>query len=199
MAAVNSSPTTARCKFSFEHTDHIVATIIDSGNHPKTAFVGATALRRALSLLIVAAALATACGSSPTSPSAAGPPAGAAPASVSIAVNPNPVPFSGAPITDTAECADYVNTWFYQLVLQETGGNTVTFTSRIDTFDGKTANNITGLNIVISPHGSLTLHTRWCSGAGIAHSAQSIFVGTDSKGATVSASSPFADLMAPGK
>ena len=173
-----------------------MSTIIDSRNHLLTAFAGAQALIPALSLAIVAAALATACGSSPTGPSEAGAPPGAAAASVTIAVNPDPVPFSGAPITDTPECANYVNTWFYQLVLQETAGNTVTFTQRIDNFDGKTANNITGLNIVIGPHGTLTLHTRWCSGAGTAHSAQSIFVGT-SKGATVSATSPSASLMAP--
>ena len=113
-----------------------MSTIINSRNHLQTAFAGDRALICALSLAISAAALATACGSSPTAPSEAGAPPGAAAASVAIAVNPDPVPFSGAPITDTPECANYVNTWFYQLVLQETAGNTVTFTQRIDNFDG---------------------------------------------------------------
>jgi hypothetical protein len=160
--------------------------------------------RRAVPFLIVAAALVTArCGSnsgSPTAPSSsAGPPPGAQVATVHITINPNPVPFSGAPITDTPECANYADTWFYDTMLQEFGGNTVTFTSRIDSFDGKTANNFTGLNIVLAPHASLTLHTRWCSGAGTAHSAQSIFSGRDGAGNTVSVTGPVAELMAPRK
>jgi hypothetical protein len=159
-----------------------------------------TTFRRTLPFLILAASVAAAgCGSSsgsPTSPSAAGPPPGAATASVNVSVSPNPVPFSGAPITDTPDCKNFADTWFYDTVLQEFGGNTVTFTSRIDSFDGKTANNITGLNIVIPPHGGMTLHTRWCSGAGTSHAAQSIFVGTDSTGATVSVTGPVAQLMA---
>jgi hypothetical protein len=152
-------------------------------------------------LVVVATIAATGCGSSssPTAPSSAAPPPGAAPATVQITVNPNPVPFSGAPITDAAECANFADTWFYDQVLQEFGGNTVTFTSRIDTFDGKTANNLTGLRMVIGPHASLTLHTRWCSGAGISHAAQSIFSGVDGNGNVVSVTGPVALLMAPGK
>ena len=57
-------------------------------------------------------------------------------------------------------------------VMQEFGGTDVKFTSKVDMFDGKVANNLTGLNIPIAAHASLTEHTRWCSGAGIAHSAQ---------------------------
>jgi hypothetical protein len=68
------------------------------------------------------------------------------------------VPFSGAPITDAAECANYANTWFYDTVLQETGGGNVTFTSRVDLFDGKTANSLTGLKIVLGPHDTVVLH-----------------------------------------
>ena len=87
-------------------------------------------------LVIAAAFAATRCSSNSgglsTSPSSAAGPAtgGSAVATVQITVNPNPVAFSGAPITDTAECANYVNTWFYDTVLQETGGGNATFTSR---------------------------------------------------------------------
>jgi hypothetical protein len=55
------------------------------------------------------------------------------------------------------------------------------------------------LNVTIGPHASLTLHTRWCSGASTAHQAQSIFSGTDSTGATVSVTGAVAQLMARGK
>jgi len=159
--------------------------------------------RRALLLLlimctVVAAIKCTSSNGSPTGPSPAGAPPGAT-ATVQITVKPNPVPFSGAPITDAPNCANYANTWFYDQVLQEYGGNTVTFTSRVDTFDGKTANNITGLNIVLGPHDSITLHVRWCSGAGVAHAAQSIFSGVDGTGQVVSAIGPVAQLMAPGR
>jgi len=120
-------------------------------------------------------------------------------ATVQIGVNPNPVPFSGAPITDAAECAHYVNTWFYDTVLQETAGGNVTFTSRVDLFDGKTANNITGLKIVLGPHDTVALHTRWCSGASTAHSAQSIFGGVDGNGNAVTATGQVAQLAGAGK
>jgi hypothetical protein len=134
----------------------------------------------------------------PSAPSAAAPAApGPAPlATVQVGVNPDPVPFSGVPILDTGECADYTNTWFYDTVLHETAGVNVTFTSRIDLFDGKVANNLTGLNIALGPHDTVVLHTRWCSGASSAHSAQSIFGGVDGNGNLVSAQGQVAQLMA---
>jgi hypothetical protein len=159
--------------------------------------------RRALPFLVVAAAFAaTRCsgnsGGSPTSPTSAAAPQGAT-ATVQVAVNPNPVPFSGAPITDAAECANYANTWFYDTVLQETGGANVTFTSRVDLFDGKTANSLTGLKIVLGPHDTVVLHTRWCSGASTTHSAQSIFGGLDDNGNAVTATGQVAQLVGTAK
>jgi len=138
---------------------------------------------------------------SPTAPSTtASSPAGAlaqaAAASVQVTVNPDPVPFSGQPILDTGECTDYTNTWFYDTVLHETAGGSVTFTTRIDLFDAKLANNLTGLNIVLGPHDTVVLHTRWCSGSPNGHSAQSIFGGTDGTGNAVSAQGQVAQLMA---
>jgi hypothetical protein len=160
------------------------------------------------SILVFAAAtlLAAGCSESPTAPSDGGggdPGPGLTPspgtASVQITINPNPVPFSGSPITDAAACAGYENTWFYDQVLQEFAGTETTFTSRIDYFDGKTANNIQGLNIVVPARGTHAIRTRWCSGAGTAHTAQSQFTGTDANGNAVTVISPVAQLMAPGR
>ena len=53
-----------------------------------------------------------------------------------MTISPNPVPFSGQPITDIATCATRPNTWFYDQILKETGGVAVTVTRRVDTFDG---------------------------------------------------------------
>ena len=49
--------------------------------------------------------------------------------SVVITVNPNPVPFSGVPVTDEPGCAVLPNTWYYDQVFTETAGVEVTFTS----------------------------------------------------------------------
>jgi hypothetical protein len=162
--------------------------------------------RHALVLLGVAAALgAASCSSNsgglPTTPSGTGTglPQGGTPAAVQVSVNPNPVPFSGAPITDAMECFNYANTWFYDTVLLETGGGNVTFTTRIDMFDGKIANNFTGLKITLGPHDTVVLHTRWCSGASTTHSAQSIFGGVDGNGNAVTAQGQVAQLTGAGK
>jgi len=161
--------------------------------------------RQALPLVLIAAAIgATRCsgnGVSPAAPSTGGlgSPEASSLASVQVSVNPNPVPFSGAPITDTPECLNYAFTWFYTTVLQETGGNSVTFTSRVDNFDGKQANNLKGLKIALGPHDTVTLQTRWCSGASTPHTAQSIFGGVDASGNAVTATGQVAQLMGLGK
>jgi hypothetical protein len=126
-------------------------------------------------------------------------PQGGATATVQVAVNPNPVPFSGSPITDAPECAGYAFTWFYDTVLTETAGGNVTFTSRVDMFDGKVANNLTGLKIVLGPHDTVVLHTRWCSGASTTHAAQSNFGGVDGSGSAVTAQGQVAQLTGLGK
>jgi len=155
-------------------------------------------------LAVLATASCTSHSSSPTAPTTGGatapaPPAGAVTASVQVTVSPNPVPFSGSPITDAPSCAGYANTWFYDLVLQEFGGTDVKFTSRVDMFDDKLANNLTNLGITVPARSSVVLHTRWCSGAGIAHTSQTTLTGTDAKGAVVTVTGPVARLMAPGK
>jgi hypothetical protein len=137
--------------------------------------------------------------SSPTSPSTSPPiqTQSSGNAAVTLTINPNPVPFSGQPITDSPGCAGLKNTWFYDQIFHETGGAALTLTSRVDSFDGFPVNNIGGLNVAIAAHGTATLHARWCSGNPVAHTAQTTFSGVDEKGNAVHVTTPTASLMAP--
>jgi len=138
--------------------------------------------------------------SSPTEPSSTAPPTTMPPStgSVKVEVLPNPVPFSGQPVTDAGPaCNDKKNTWYYDQVFTESGGSEVTFRNRIDTFDGFTVNELSGLNIVVQANGTLTLHTRWCSGTPSNHTARSSFTGTDASGKMVTVTGPNVQLMKP--
>jgi hypothetical protein len=114
--------------------------------------------------------------------------------SVTISINPNPVPFSGRPITDVAGCARRNNTWFYQLTLEETGGSPVTFHSQIDAFDGFVVNDMSGLRINLPARGRVSLNPRWCSATSGKHTAQHTFTGTDAAGNTITLQSPVVNL-----
>ena len=118
-------------------------------------------------------------------------------AKVDITINPNPVAFSGQPITDAASCAGSPNTWFYQQIFKEDGGVTATVTSRIDRFDGRIVNNVSNLNLVIVAMGAMTIQSRWCSSQAVAHTAQSSFGGTDANGHTFSVDGPVVNLKSP--
>lgn len=164
--------------------------------------------RGCLILLAAVIVLAgSACGNgSPTSPdpvqntppTASGPtpptpnPAGA----ITVQVNPNPVPHSGARIPDAPGCANVQFTWFYDQVLSETGGSTVTLTNRIDLFDERETNN-RAVNVVVSANGSTTVPTRWCSSNRATHSAQTRWSGTDASGRSVTVLGPRAILNNP--
>jgi hypothetical protein len=148
-------------------------------------------------LFVCAAALTgTMCSSSPSSPSTTDDTAGAT-GNVVATVRPNPVPFSGDPIRDAPACAGFENTWFYEQVLRNTGGVAVTFTNRIDSFDGRVVNNLTNVNIVVPANGEVVLRSRWCSGNPVSHTAQSSFRGRDASGNQVSTDAPVARLMSP--
>src|SRR5262245_31946835 len=108
-------------------------------------------------------------------------------ASVTVDVRPNPVPFSGAPITDAASCAGSPNTWFYDQVFTETAGVAVKFTNRTDSFDGRVTNN-GAADISVPAKGTVTIKSRWCSAAAVSHTAKTTFTGTDSNGHTINAS-----------
>jgi hypothetical protein len=116
---------------------------------------------------------------------------------VELAVAPNPVPFSGQPITDSAGCAGSRNTWFYDQVLLEVGGTTVTFRNRVDAFDGRPINDLSNLNVVVPAYTSITIKSRWCSSTATEHTAQTTFAGTDANGKEVKVTSPMVRLMRP--
>ena len=128
----------------------------------------------------------------PGPPPSAPDPAGA----VTITINPNPVPHSGAVIADAPGCAGVRYTWFYDQVLRETGGSTVTFTNRIDLFDDRETNN-RAVNVVVPANGSVTIGSRWCSSNKAAHSSQTRWSGTDASGRSVTVLGPRVILNAP--
>ena len=153
---------------------------------------------RLWSKFVLIAIVAASCAkNSPTSPSSKGPDLPNATGSVQVGINPNPVPFSGAPVTDTPGCATLKNTWYYDQVFTETAGTAVTLTSRIDFFDGFSVNNIQGIAINIPAKGTAALKARWCSGNATGHTAQSTFSGVDSRGAAITVNTPVIKLMAP--
>ena len=119
-------------------------------------------------------------------------------AEVQLVADPNPVPFSGTPITDAAGCANIKNTWYYEHVFTEINGTQVKFTSRVDSFDGRVINNITGLDMVVPAKGTLRIKARWCSSNGVGHEAQTSFTGTDANGNEITLSGPMVRLLAPG-
>jgi len=136
-----------------------------------------------------------------TPPTQPGPPPTAPPTSnptgaVSITINPNPVPHSGAVIADAPGCAGVQFTWFYDQVLQETGGSAVTFTNRIDLFDDRETNN-RAVNVVVPANGSVTISSRWCSSNRGAHSSQTRWAGTDASGRSVTVLGPRVVLSTP--
>ena len=115
---------------------------------------------------------------------------------VTVTVNPNPVPFDGKPITDVAGCAKRNNTWYYELTLRETGGAPVTFNAQVDAFDGFVVNNLTGIKVEVPANGEVKLNPRWCSSTSGKHTAQHTFSGTDANGNAVNLQSPLVNLMA---
>lgn len=132
-----------------------------------------------------------------TQPPPSNPPPGSPAGALSVAINPNPVPHSGTPITDSAGCANVRYTWFYEQVIQETGGSAVTITNRIDLFDDRETNNVGNLNMAVGARGSTTVRSRWCSSTRAEHTAQTRFTGTDAAGRTVTVLGPKVRLMAP--
>jgi hypothetical protein len=159
--------------------------------------------RGCLILLTAVIVLAgSACGDgSPTSPdpvqntpppTASGPTPPTAPdpvGAITVQVNPNPVPHSGARIPDAPGCANVQFTWFYDQVISETGGSTVTLTNRIDLFDERETNN-RAVNVVVPANGRTTVPTRWCSSNRGQHSAQTRWSGTDASGRSVTVLGP---------
>jgi hypothetical protein len=157
--------------------------------------------------LSVAGLVSSSCGSStsPTSPgtnaststtAGATSPTPGVTGALTVTANPNPVPFSGRPITDIAGCNKRNNTWFYEQRIEESNGSTVTINSEIDMFDGFVVNNLTGLKMVVPAKGLMILNPRWCSSEAKAHTAQSMFGGVDANGTSVTVNGPLVNLLA---
>jgi hypothetical protein len=113
---------------------------------------------------------------------------------VTAAVSPNPVPFSGAPITNAPVCAGISNTWFYSQTLVETGGVDVTITSVIDRIDGVVVNDVRGSS-ALRALGGLTYEYRWCFTESVSRSIQSTFSGMDANGRAVTVAGPVVVLQ----
>ena len=130
----------------------------------------------------------------PTSPQ---PPPVTGSGAVQITIVPNPVPYSGQPITDDTACANRNNTWYYEQVLKEVGGAEVVLTNRVDTFDGWPVYERSNLNIVVPANGTITIKTRWCSASSSEHNAHTTFSGRDAKNNPVTATGGVVKLLKP--
>ena len=73
--------------------------------------------------------------------------------------------------------------------------NEVTITRRVDSFDGA-AGSATNPNLRIAANATTSIHTRWCSVAATAHTAQSTFSGTDANGNSWTVTGPLVRLSA---
>ena len=116
---------------------------------------------------------------------------------VSIKIDPEPVMYSGAPITDVASCRDLPHTWFYDQYIHGETGVQVVFSERENFLDGRfTSRN--GQTITLGGNGTVILHTRWCSGYPKFHYAQTRFKGSDEYGEKVEISGPWVRMYAQG-
>lgn len=122
-------------------------------------------------------------------------PAPSGPGRLEVTINPNPVPWSGQPI-DASGCASVPNTWFYDQVLENTGGMTLTVNDRADSFNGREVLKRSNLGIVLEPGAETSIRTRWCSASAGPHTAQTNFSGQDANGNAVSLTGPLVHLNA---
>ena len=110
-------------------------------------------------------------------------------------VDPEPVPYSGRPITDAAGCKILPHTWYYDQYIHAETGVPVTFTERENFLDGRFVSKSTA-SFTLAGNGTVILHTRWCSGYAKAHYAQSRFKGRDEYGEAITISGPWVRLLA---
>jgi hypothetical protein len=113
-----------------------------------------------------------------------------------VQVNPEPVPHSGVPITDTRSCRDLKHTWYYEQTVQALTPVGITIQIRENFFDGRFVNRNTE-KIWIPGGGSVVLKTRWCSGYGRFHYVQTRFKMTHDEGGEFTVSGQWVRLMAP--
>lgn len=113
-----------------------------------------------------------------------------------VEVNPEPVPYSGAPITDTRSCRDLKHTWFYDQIVYAQTPVGITIQIRENFFDGRFVNRNTE-KIWMAGGSTVVLKTRWCSGYARFHYAQTRFRFTDDEGGEFTVDGPWVRLLAP--
>lgn len=113
---------------------------------------------------------------------------------VRIIVDPEPVPYSGQPITDSPSCRNLRHTWFYEQKVHGETGIGITIQIRENFFDGRFVNR-NSEKIWIRGNGTAVLKTRWCSGYKIFHYAQTRFKFTDDEGGQFEVNGPWVRLQ----
>jgi hypothetical protein len=101
-----------------------------------------------------------------------------------MSVNPNPVPKTGAAI-DGCDSAT-PNHWIWTQVLVNTGGTAITFSQRLNFFDGSQVSSPSETS-TLSPGEKIERTTKWCSGLSGSHTFRTDWVtssGTRLTGAT---------------
>ena len=113
-----------------------------------------------------------------------------------IQIEPEPVTHSGVPVPSAGCATNHPYTWYYDQILINDSGLTLTFTQRENFFDGYYSGKNPSV-IQIPPNGAVRLHTAWCSGFAKPDFAQTRFTGHDENGNPLVFSGPWVRLLAP--
>jgi hypothetical protein len=108
-------------------------------------------------------------------------------------VSPNPVPYSGQPVSGCSSSSPH--TWTYTQVLRNVGGTRFTLTRRANYFDG-TKISEPSQSITIEPGQSHNVATNWCSSRNEEHTARTDWFGEDTAGNKVDLTGPNITLSA---
>jgi hypothetical protein len=112
---------------------------------------------------------------------------------VLVKIDPEPVPYSGNPIPDIASCRILPHTWFYEQIVHNQTGITITFNERENFFDGRFSSKVSQ-TLELKPNGTFRLFSKWCSGYRIFHYAQTRFRGKDENNNPIEISGPWVRL-----
>jgi hypothetical protein len=110
-----------------------------------------------------------------------------------VKATPEPVPYSGQPISDVRGCRDLKHTWFYEQSLHNQSHVSVTFTERENFFDGRYTSTVRE-NLELAGNGTVKVSSRWCSGYNVFHYVQTRFKGKDRDGNPVVINGPWVRL-----
>jgi hypothetical protein len=111
------------------------------------------------------------------------------PAVVQRTVTPNPVPFSGEPITFFPQCVGVPNTWFYDDLLTNDSSVLVTITRIVDRLDGVVTKDIT-VSSPMPPGTSRITNYQWCSASPGQHLVDTTYTIVDANSQLVTIKGP---------